>query len=80
MNNTTPPAVVHACNCICARCREERAAEVRRRLEEARREDLRGRELAHLEAMSGPVYARLGLAKAQPGTRAAIVRRYGRSA
>jgi hypothetical protein len=75
---TSPPPVVHAVNCTCARCREERAAEVRRRLEEARREDMRGRELAHLEALSGPVYARLGIAKApQPGTRAAIVRRYG---
>jgi hypothetical protein len=77
MSTTSPPPVVHSLRCTCNACCAVRAAEVRRRLEDARREERAGRELAHLEAMSGPVYARLGLAKAQPGTRAAIVRRYG---
>jgi hypothetical protein len=63
MTKTTPPAVVHAGNCICLVCREERAAEVRRRI----------------EAMSGPVFSRLGVAKAQPGSLRALNRRYGGS-
>ncbi len=73
-----PPPVPHHINCTCALCCAARAAEVRRRLEEARREDRRGRELAHLEAMGGVVYARLGMPRPQPGTLAAIRRRYGR--
>jgi hypothetical protein len=80
MSTTSPPPVVHAVNCICARCREARAAEVRRRLEDARREERAGRELAVLEAMSGPVYARLGLPRRpQPGTLRALVK-LGRTA
>ncbi len=73
----TPP-VTHHLSCICARCCEERAAEVRRRLEEARREERRGREMAHLEAMGGVVYARMGMPKPMPGTVRAINARYGR--
>lgn len=52
---------------------------MRRRLEEARREDARGRELACLEAMGGVVYARMGSPKPQPGTLQAIAKRYGGS-
>lgn len=73
------PPVPHATlRCTCADCIAARQAEVRRRIEEARREEQRGRELAVLEAMGGPVYSRLGLAKASPGSLRAIARRYGR--
>lgn len=65
--------------CTCAACIAERQAEMRRRLEEARREDARGRELACLEAMGGVVYARMGSPKPQPGTLQAIAKRYGGS-
>jgi hypothetical protein len=77
-NDDALPPVAHHASCICNPCCAARAAEVRRRIEEARREDRAGRELAYLEAMSGPVYGRLGLAKAQPGTVRAINRAYGR--
>jgi hypothetical protein len=73
------PPVAHAANCLCNPCCSARAAEVRRRTEEARREERRGRELAFLEAIGGPVYARLGTPKRpMPGTVAAINKRYGR--
>ena len=78
---SAPPPVQHAANCLCGKCISERQAEMRRRLEEARREDARGRELAFLESLGGPVFSRLGMPKkAQPGTTRAIARRYGRSA
>ena len=64
-NKATPP-VVHHRSCRCERCLD------------ARCEDRAGRELAYLEAMSGPVYGRLGLAKASPGSLRAIAKRYGR--
>jgi hypothetical protein len=73
------PPVQHSIRCLCRRCIAERQAEVRRRAEEARREERRGRELAFLEAMGGPVYARLGKPKPMPGTVAAIRARYGRA-
>lgn len=89
MNDNAPdglrrdlPAVQHALNCTCEPCCFARAAEARRRIEESRREELRGRELAVLEAMVGVVYGRMGLAKApprpSPGSLRAIARRYGR--
>lgn len=68
-----PPPVVHSLRCACNRCCEERAAEVRRRIEDARREERAGREAAHLEAM--PVAK---VRRPSPGSRAALVRRYGR--
>jgi hypothetical protein len=71
--------VQHAANCLCGPCISDRQAEVRRRIEEARREEKRGRELAFLEALGGPVYARLGTPrKPYPGSVAAINARYGR--
>jgi hypothetical protein len=73
------PPVAHHLSCICRECVAGRQAEVRRRLEEARREEKRGRELAFLEALGGPVYARLGTPrKPYPGSVAAINARYGR--
>jgi hypothetical protein len=80
------PPVQHSLRCLCARCIHERQAEAeaRRRAEEARREERRGREMAFLESLSGPVYGRLGLAKApprpSPGSLRAIAARYGRGA
>jgi hypothetical protein len=57
------------------------AREMRARIQEARREELRGRYSAFLEHTMGPVYARLGVPRrAQPGTAAAIHARYGRNA
>jgi len=70
------PPVQHALNCQCEPCIFARTAEVRRRIEESRREERRGRELAFLEALGGPVYARLGTPRPMPGTRAAIVAAY----
>lgn len=80
--------VIHALNCLCRDCIHERAAtaafalaaEARRRIEAARLEEMRGREFALYEAMGGPVVARLGLAKAAPGTLRAIQARYGKKA
>lgn len=73
------PPVQHSLRCLCGRCIHERQAEAesRRRAEEGRREEKRGRELAFLEAMSGPVYARLGTPRRpMPGTLRAIAKRY----
>lgn len=68
-----PPPVIHAINCVCGSCCAARAAEARRRIEDARREERAGREAAHLEAM--PVAK---VRRPSPGSRAALVRRYGR--
>jgi hypothetical protein len=69
------PAVPHATlRCTCARCIAERQAEVRRRIEERRREQQRDASAAVLELR--PVL--FSLRKAQPGTVDAIARRYGR--
>jgi hypothetical protein len=70
------PAVQHAANCICEPCRFARQAEVRRRIEERRREDQREAAAAVLELR--PVL--FSIRKAQPGTLPAIARRYGRGA
>jgi hypothetical protein len=79
MTNDAPPPVQHSARCLCGQCISDRQTEVRRRTEEARREERRGRELAFLEAIGGPVYARLGTPKRpMPGTVAAINKRYGR--
>jgi hypothetical protein len=73
------PPVQHSIRCLCAACIADRQAEARRYREDARREEKRGRELAFLEALGGPVYARLGTPKRpMPGTVAAINARYGR--
>lgn len=78
----TPPPVTHATDhptlrCVCSTCCEARAAEVRRRLEEQRRE----RRLSDLimseeRAGRGVVFARLGKTKPMPGTVQAIAKRY----
>ena len=68
------PVVHHELRCTCDRCCSSRAAEVRRRIEDARREEGRGRELAYLEALGGVVYARLGSPKPQPGTLRALAK------
>lgn len=82
MNETPPPPVTHATEhptlrCICATCCAARAAEVRRRLEEQRRER-RLSDLVMLEehAGRGVVFARLGKPKPMPGTAPAIAKRY----
>lgn len=63
-------AVPHAANCLCRVCCEARAAEVRRRLEEQRREGRR-HELALLEDAAGRGIV-FKPRKAQPGTRPAL--------
>lgn len=73
---TDLPPVQHSIRCLCATCIAERQAEARRYREDARREEKRGRELAFLEALGGPVYARLGTPRPMPGTLAAIAKRY----
>ena len=70
------PPVPHATlRCTCARCIAARQAEVRRRIEERRREEQRDASAAVLELR--PVLFSIRKAS-QPGTRAAIVARYGR--
>lgn len=69
-----PPPVQHSrLYCTCKACIEANRAEARRRIEDARREERAGREAAHLEAM--PVAK---VRRPSPGSRAALVRRYGR--
>lgn len=69
------PAVPHATlRCTCASCIAERQAEVRRRIEERRREGQREAAAAVLELR--PVL--FSLRKAQPGTLPAIAKRYAR--
>jgi hypothetical protein len=71
--NTVP----HALNCLCRDCCAARAAEVRRRLEEQRRERrLSDLVMAEEVAGRGVVFARLG--KPMPGTVTAINARYGK--
>lgn len=75
--NDAPP-VPHSIRCTCATCVAARQAEVRRRLEEQRRER-RLSDLVMLEevAWRGVVFARLGRPKPMPGTLQAIAKRYG---
>jgi hypothetical protein len=69
------PSVPHATlRCVCRECVAARQAEVRRRIEDRRREEQRDVSAAVLELR--PVL--FSLRKAQPGTVDAIVRRYGR--
>jgi hypothetical protein len=71
------PAVPHATlRCTCSTCIAERQAEVRRRIEEQRRERQRDATAAVTELR--PVL--FSLRKAQPGTLPAIAKRYGRGA
>ncbi len=81
------PAVEHATHrCACLKCTYARQAEaeLRRRIELARREDMAGREAALLEAMARSMGDGREPAivvrprKAMPGTATAITRRYGR--
>lgn len=75
------PAVQHSLRCTCQPCCHARAAEVRRRLEEQRREKARTAVIMSEEyAGRGVVFARLGKPKPMPGTLLAIAKRYGRSA
>ena len=65
------PAVQHATlRCTCARCIAERQAEVRRRMEEQRRERQRDASAAVLELR--PVL--FSIRKAQPGTLPALLK------
>lgn len=79
MNDAPPPPVPHHLSCICQRCIAERQAEVRRRLEEQRRERrLSDLIMAEERAGRGVVFARLGKPKPMPGTIQAIAARYGK--
>jgi hypothetical protein len=75
------PPVQHSIRCTCEPCCFARAAEVRRRLEERRREQRRtAMVMAEEYAGRGVVFARLGKPKPMPGTIQRIAARYGRSA
>lgn len=76
MNDDAPPPVVHSIRCTCAACISARQAEVRRRLEEQRREGRR-HELALLEDAAGRGSVFKPLKRAQPGTQPAL-RKVGR--
>lgn len=76
MQNDAPPPVTHHLRCTCNACCEVRAAEVRRRLEEQRREGRR-HELALLEDAAGRGVVFKPLKRAQPGTQPAL-RKVGR--
>jgi hypothetical protein len=75
--NTVPHATDHpTLRCVCAACCEARAAEVRRRLEEQRRE--RSRDAAAERELVPVLFQLRGLRRAMPGTQQAIAKRYGR--
>jgi len=75
VRETPRPPVPHALNCLCRACIDARRDELRSRLEEQEKE-ARRHALAALEDARGRgvVFAR----RPQPGTKAAIVRRYGK--
>ena len=80
MNDGTRPGlantVPHHLSCICQRCCEARAAEVRRRLEEQRREKRRA-DAAYIEEHAGRGLVFSLAKKPMPGSVVRLAKRYG---